>query len=99
MSRLDEAAIRGLFGNPDTIHRPSGKYSLVMEPSGRAVFMGDLHVAGTLTTAQPGDPPRKGAAAPAFQETVEALTTIVEELLGRVGDLELQLEEQSGRSP
>jgi hypothetical protein len=70
-----------------------------MEPSGKVVVMGDLHVAGTLTTAQRGDPPQKAAADPALHETVEALTTIVEELLGRVGDLELQLEERSGRSP
>jgi len=86
-------------GNLMISHRPSGKYSLVMEPSGKVVVMGDLHVAGTLTTAQPGDPPQKAAADPALHETVEALTTIVEELLGRVGDLELQLEERSGRSP
>jgi hypothetical protein len=86
-------------GNLMISHRPSGKYSLVMEPSGKVVVMGDMHVAGTLTTAQPGDQPRKDVAAPALRETVEALTAIVEELLGRVGDLELQLEERSGRSP
>jgi hypothetical protein len=99
-------------GNFMIVNRPSGKHSLVIEPTGRVVVLGDMHVAGTLTTAQPQAPqpqapqpqapqpqaPQPNAPQPkdapnagvqaAMRERIDALTSMVEELLGRVGELE-----------
>ena len=90
-------------GNLMFSHRPSGKYSLVMEPSGKVVVMGDMHVAGKLTTAQPSNTTPKDAATAAtaaeLKKQVDALTTLVKELLGRVSDLEQELKDAAVPSP
>jgi hypothetical protein len=84
-------------------HRPSGKYSLVMEPTGKVVVMGDMHVAGKLTTAQPSNATPKDAAsattAAELKKQVDALTALVNELLGRVSDLEQELKDAAVPSP
>jgi hypothetical protein len=86
-------------------HRPSGKYSLVMEPTGKVVVMGDMHVAGKLTTAQPSNATSRdtatatAATAAELKKEVDALTALVKELLGRVSDLEKDLEDAAVPSP
>ena len=84
-------------GNFMIVNRPSNKHSLVIEPTGRVVVLGDMHVAGTFTTTQPNRPqpnvpqPKdtaNAAVSAAMQERIDALTSMVEELLGRVGELE-----------
>jgi hypothetical protein len=72
-------------GNLMLVNRPDGKHAFVVEPQGRVVFLGDVHVAGTLTAPQTAAAP---ATVAALQERVQALTKIVEELIVRVGDLE-----------
>lgn len=72
-------------GNLTLISRPDGKHAFVVEPKGKVVFLGDVHVAGKLTAPQAAASP---ATVAALQERVEALTKMVEELLVRVGDLE-----------
>jgi len=74
-------------GNFMIVNRPSGKHSLVIEPQGRVVVLGDMHVAGRLTSTSPGIAHSAGTPT-ALQDRVEALTAVVEELLGRVADLE-----------
>jgi len=90
-------------GNLMFSHRPSGKYSLVMEPSGKVLVMGDMHVAGKLTTAEPSNATPKDAATAAtaadLQKQVDSLTALVEELLGRVSDLEQELKDAAVPSP
>jgi hypothetical protein len=79
-------------GNFMIVNRPSNKHSLLIEPQGRVVVLGDMHVAGTLTTSHPQVSQPKDAAQAAvpaaMQERLDAITSLVEELLGRVGDLE-----------
>jgi hypothetical protein len=73
-------------GNLMISHRPSGKYALVVEPNGNILVMGDMRVHGKLTTSQP-----MTAAPPSYaelQQRVDGLTTIVEKLLAKVGDLD-----------
>jgi hypothetical protein len=92
-------------GNLMFSHRPSGKYSLVMEPTGKVVVMGDMHVAGKLTTAQPSNATSRdtatatAATAAELKKEVDALTALVKELLGRVSDLEKDLEDAAVPSP
>ena len=59
----------------------------MIEPQGRVVVLGDMHVAGRLTSTSPGIAHSAGTPT-ALQDRVEALTAVVEELLGRVADLE-----------
>lgn len=79
-------------GNLMISHRPSGKYALVVEPTGKVVVMGDLHVGGTLTNSaaknKPPDDATATATAAELRKQVDSLISIVEELLERVGDLE-----------
>ena len=90
-------------GNLMFSHRPSGKYSLVMQPSGNVVVMGDMHVTGKLTTAQPSNATPKDAATAAtaaeLKKQVDALTALVKELLGRVSDLEKDLKDAAVPAP
>lgn len=72
-------------GNLMLVNRPDGKHAFVVEPQGRVVFLGDVHVAGTLTAPQASAGP---ATVAALQQRVDALTKVVEELIVRVGDLE-----------
>jgi hypothetical protein len=72
-------------GNLTLVSRPDGKHAFVVEPKGKVVFLGDVHVAGKLTAPQAAAGP---ATVAALQERVEALTKIVEELVVRVGELE-----------
>lgn len=72
-------------GNLTLVSRPDGKHAFVVEPKGKVVFLGDVHVAGKLTALQSVGP---AATIAALEERVAALTNIVEELLVRVGDLE-----------
>lgn len=73
-------------GNLMLVSRPANKHALVVEPNGRVVVMGDLQVVGKLTASQPvlSLPPTYTE----LQSKVDSLTTIVEELLVRVSDLE-----------
>jgi hypothetical protein len=79
-------------GNLMISHRPSGKYALVVEPTGKVVVMGDMHVGGALTTSaaknKPPDDATATATAAELKKQVDSLISIVEELLERVGDLE-----------
>jgi len=90
-------------GNLMFSHRPSGKYSLVMQPSGKVVVMGDMHVAGKLTTAQPTAPATTDTAAAAtaaeLKKQVDTLTAIIKELQERVSDLEQQLKDAAVPAP
>jgi hypothetical protein len=72
-------------GNLTLVSRPDGKHAFVVEPKGKVVFLGDVHVAGKLTAPQATAGPVTVAA---LQQRVEALTKIVEELIVRVGELE-----------
>ena len=73
-------------GNLMLVHRPSNVHSLVIEPNGKVIVMGDIHVRGKLTTSQPmtGVPPSYAE----LQERVDGLSAIVEKLLARAGDLD-----------
>jgi hypothetical protein len=73
-------------GNLMISHRPNGKFALVVEPNGKVITMGDLHVAGKLTSSKPIG--GTGPTTAELQAKVDALTKIVEELMVRVGDLE-----------
>jgi hypothetical protein len=73
-------------GNLMISHRPSGKFALVVEPNGKVITMGDLHVAGKLTSSQPVG--GSGPTTAELQAKVDALTAIVERLLAKVGDLD-----------
>jgi uncharacterized protein YlxW (UPF0749 family) len=76
-----------------------------MEPTGKVVVMGDMHVAGKLTTAQPSNATSRdtatatAATAAELKKEVDALTALVKELLGRVSDLEKDLEDAAVPSP
>lgn len=71
-------------GNLTLVSRPDGKHAFVVEPKGKVVFLGDVHVAGKLSATQGSGP----ATVAALQERVDSLTKMVEELLVRVGELE-----------
>ena len=73
-------------GNLMLVNRPSNVHSLIIEPNGNVIVMGNMHVRGTLTTSQP-----MTAVPPTYtelQRKVDMLSAIVEKLLARVGDLE-----------
>ena len=73
-------------GNLMLVNRPSNVHSLVIEPNGNIIVMGDMQVRGKLTTSQP-----MTAAPPSYaelQQRVDGLTAIVEKLLARAGDLD-----------
>ncbi len=73
-------------GNFMLVNRPSNVHSLIIEPNGNVVVMGNIHVRGKLTTSQ------SAAAQPPtyteLEQKVDMLSAIVEKLLTRVGDLE-----------
>lgn len=73
-------------GNLMLVNRPSNVYSLVIEPNGNVIVMGDMHVRGKLTTSQPAaaEPPTYTE----LEQKVDMLSAIVEKLLARVGDLD-----------
>jgi len=73
-------------GNLMLVNRPSNVHSLIIEPNGNVIVMGNMHVRGKLTTSQP-----MTAVPPSYaelQQRVDGLTAIVEKLLARTGDLE-----------
>jgi hypothetical protein len=73
-------------GNLMLVHRPSNVHSLVIEPNGKVIVMGDIHVRGKLTTSQLAA--AQHPTCTELEQKVDMLSAIVERLLARVGDLE-----------
>jgi hypothetical protein len=84
-------------GNFMIVNRHTGRHSFVLEPQGRVLVMGDMHVSGKLTTSQLKDaPPKETNTAKTMailHEKIDSLTATVEKLLGRVRELEDELED------